>query len=181
MRVMLATAMLVVCAVGCDPAPTEDRDSAPRPAAPHRNTGPSAPETPSVTVIPDPPSSVPPVINQAVTQRVHAALAAAGAKRLDRTPGYEGQVNTAFTGRWRERPFRAYAMPSADSMDGELTLVSSSVIAGQTVEVMQVADGAVRLVRFFRGPDTWLLASLSPNLADSDMRRTTALVAELLS
>jgi hypothetical protein len=131
-------------------------------------------------VIPDPPTAVPPVINQAVTQRARVALAAAGAKRVIETAGYEGEVNTALTGVWRDRPFRAYAVPSKDSVDGELTLVSTLLVGGHTVETMQVADGAVRLLRFVLGPDTWLLASLTPSLAESDMPKSLALVSELL-
>ena len=129
---------------------------------------------------PEPTTPVPTVINEAVATRARAALKEAGAAELVRTPGYEGQVNVAFTGVWQERPFLAYAVPTPDSGDGELTVISRSDVDGHTVEVMRIEDGSVRLLRFIRGPDTWLVASLTPNLAESDGRLSLVLASELL-
>lgn len=180
MRLTLATALLVWGAVGCGTTSTEDHVDAPRPAGPSTRTESPATGSKSPAVISRTTTTVPPGSNQALTRRARAVLIRAGAEQLVETPGYEGEVNTAFTGVWRERPFMSYTVPTTDSVDGELMLVSTFVVAGHDVEVMQVADGAVRLLRFTRGPDTWLLSALTPDLGASDMSRSRALVAKLV-
>ena len=170
MRLVLSTSLLVVCVAGCGTPAT----------GLSANIGPSDTDSGLPSVVSDPATAVPPFINQAVSRRARVALTGAGVEQLVKTPSYEGEVNTAFTGVWRERPFRAYAVPTPDRGDGELTLVSTTVVDGHSVEVMQVADGAVRLLRFTRGPDTWLVASLTPDLVESDRPRSIALAASLL-
>jgi hypothetical protein len=179
MRLVLSTALLVACLAGCGAPATESEDGGRRSGL-SASAGPSDTDSGLPSVVSDPATTVPPLINQAVTRRARVALTRAGAEQLVETPGYEGEVNTAFAGVWRERPFRAYAVPTPDSGDGELTLVSTTVVDGHSVAVMQVADGAVRLLRFTRGPDTWLIASLAPNLVESDTPRSIALAASLL-
>lgn len=179
MRLMLSTALLV-CVAGCGAPATEGGAGGPRPAGPSATIGPSDTDSGRPSVISEPATTVPPAINQAVTRRARAALTEAGAEQLIETPGYEGEVNTAFTGVWRGRPFRAYAVPTADSVDGEPTVISRSDVEGHNVEVMRIPDGAVRLLQFTRGPDTWLLASLTSNRGESDMPRSLALTGELL-
>ena len=182
MRLVLSIVLLVVCAPGCGPTEAEGRGSGQRSRGPSETTPTSSTGGSRSSAVSESSTALPSsaLINSAVTRRARAALKDAGAEELVRTPGYEGEVNKAFTGVWCERPFRAYAVPTKDAVDGELTVVSRSDVEGHSVEVMRIPDGAVRLLRFTRGPDTWLLASLTPNLADSDRSRSFALATALL-
>ena len=97
--------------------------------------------------------------NQDVTDRARAALTLAGAQRLVMEPGYEGEVNTAFRGVWHGYPLIAYVVPtSALPPSSELTVVNRRHISGQAVDVVNGEDSTVRMLRFVREPDTWLVS-----------------------
>lgn len=98
--------------------------------------------------------------NQDVTDRARAALSGVGAQELVAEPGYENEVNTAFTGVWRAHPLIAYVVPtSALPSSSELTVVGQRNIGGQAVDVVKGEHSTVQMLRFVLGPDTWLVAS----------------------
>jgi hypothetical protein len=98
-------------------------------------------------------------------------------------PGYEREVNTAIEGAWRAHPLVAYVVPShlADSSGGELTVVKSRTIYGEPVEMVRGEDSSITMVRFALGPDTWLVASLTPEESPPASQPTIALARALLS
>lgn len=162
---------LVLLGVGVGACST---DSATDAAASTASASPSAAMS---TVAASPPANV------EVTARARAALTEVGASHLVATPGYDREVNTAIEGAWRARPLVAYVVPSdlADADGGELTVVSSRTIKGEPVDVVRGLDSSITMVRFAFGPDTWLVASLSPDEWAPTSQHTIALARALLS
>lgn len=179
MRLLCSATLLVMCvacapsssgsgALSSDPTPTETATVASSRASPG-----AQPVSP--TSVPSPKG----VRNLAVTRRATGALAGVGAQEVITPPGYEDQVNTSVTGRWRGLPFQAFVVPASERVSSELAVVSRQTIEGQEVEVMRVEDGSVRFLSFTLGTDRWLVASLTPSRAQTDISTSVALVAEL--
>jgi hypothetical protein len=170
LRAMASSSLVLLLGAGVGGCSTDSATDA------EASTAPASPSALS-TVAASPPA------NADVTARARAALTEVGVSQLVTTPGYDREVNTALEGAWRAHPLVAYVVPSglADANGGELTVVSSRTIHGEPVEMVRGQDSSTTMVRFALGPDTWLVASLSPEGSPPTSQRTIALARALLS
>lgn len=146
------------------------------------HTTPSSSATSSATATTTGPANdeqAPPPTNAEVSDRARTALTMAGAQRLVPVPGHEREVNTGFDAVWRGESLTAYVVPTSAlppaSEPSELRVVGRRQVSGRAVEVVLGEDNTVRMLRFERGPDTWLLTALVT------MTRSDELVGALLS